>query len=407
MPTFVYTARSLDGRNVQGELSAPSRRDAMSLLAQRSLFPIEMADQQASPSLSERLGSWRKGKVRTEHLASGLSQLADLLQNGVPLLAALKLLSEQTPDATLREVFASLHAAVSEGVSLDVAVSRHPRVFSELTVSMIRAGAEGAFLEEALTRVAGFLELEEELKGRVKGAMAYPLFLAAMGMVVTLVLVVFFVPKFEGLFQRLERQGSGLPAATVILLGISHFLLSYGVLLPLVLVPMFMGVMRWVRSERGREILDRVKLRLPLAGKIFHDTAISRFCRVLGTLLRNGVPILKALQISSGSVGNRLLAQAILNSAENISSGQTLSAPLASCGLIPPATMAMIRIAEESNNLDTVLVGIADTIDRRVEKQLTMMVRFVEPIMLVLIGVAIMFVLVALLLPVFEMSTSV
>jgi general secretion pathway protein F/type IV pilus assembly protein PilC len=228
-----------------------------------------------------------------------------------------------------------------------------------------------------------------------------------MGMVVTLVLVVFFVPKFEGLFQRLERQGNGLPAATVILLAASHFLLSYGWLVLIGIVPAIMGILRWLSSDRGRTLMDRVKLRLPLAGKIFHETAVSRFCRVLGTLLRNGVPILKALQISSGSVGNRLLARAILDSAENISAGQTLSAPLAQCGLIPPATMAMIRIAEESNNLDTVLVGIADTIDRRIEKQLTMMVRFVEPIMLVLIGVAIMFVLVALLLPVFEMSTSV
>jgi type II secretory pathway component PulF len=407
MPTFVYTARSLDGRSVEGELNAPSRRDAMSMLAQKSLFPLRMEDQKARPSWQDQLAGWRSGRVKTEHLSNGLSQLADLLQNGVPLLSALKLLSEQTPDATLRDVFASLHAAVSEGVALDVAVSRHPKVFSDLTVSMIRAGSEGAFLEEALTRVAGFLELEEELKGRVKGAMAYPLFLAFMGMVVTLVLVVFFVPKFEGLFQRLERQGNGLPAATVILLAASHFLLSYGWLVLIGIVPAIMGILRWLSSDRGRTLMDRVKLRLPLAGKIFHETAVSRFCRVLGTLLRNGVPILKALQISSGSVGNRLLARAILDSAEHISAGQTLSAPLAQCGLIPPATMAMIRIAEESNNLDTVLVGIADTIDRRIEKQLTMMVRFVEPIMLVLIGVAIMFVLVALLLPVFEMSTSV
>jgi len=228
MPTFVYTARSLDGRSVEGELNAPSRRDAMSLLAQKSLFPLRMEDQKARGSWRDQLAGWRSGRVKTEHLSNGLSQLADLLQNGVPLLSALKLLSEQTPDATLRDVFASLHAAVSEGVALDVAVARHPKVFSELTVSMIRAGAEGAFLEEALTRVAGFLELEEELKGRVKGAMAYPLFLAFMGLVVTLVLVVFFVPKFEGLFQRLERQGNGLPAATVILLAASHFLLSYG-----------------------------------------------------------------------------------------------------------------------------------------------------------------------------------
>jgi general secretion pathway protein F/type IV pilus assembly protein PilC len=300
-----------------------------------------------------------------------------------------------------------VHDHVAEGESLDQAVARYPKVFSTLTVSMIRAGSEGAFLEEALLRIATFLELQEELKSRVKGAMVYPVILMTVGTVVTLALVVFFVPKFESLFQRLESRGAGLPAATEILLASSHFLMAYGLLVLLASLPLVLGLVKLLKSPQGQSWLDRVKLRLPLAGRIFHDTAVSRFCRVLGTLLRNGVPILKALQISSGSVGNQVLAQAILNSAENISAGQTLSAPLAACGLIPASTMAMIRIAEESNSLDTVLVGIADSIDKRIEKQLNLMVRFIEPVMLVTIGVAILFVMVALLLPIIEASTTI
>jgi general secretion pathway protein F/type IV pilus assembly protein PilC len=336
-----------------------------------------------------------------------LTQLSDLLQNGVPLLSALGLLAEQSPHPALQQVMSEVRDQVADGQSLEEAIAQHPKIFSDLTVSMIRAGSEGAFLEEALNRVAGFLELQEELKGQVKGAMAYPTFLMIGGIIVTLSLIVFFVPKFEGLFQRLEQQGNGLPIATELLLVMSEVLVRYGIVVLAVCGGIAMAIRHALKTERGIYFVDRWKLRIPIAGKIFHDSAVSRFCRVLGTLLRNGVPILKSLRISSGSVGNRLLAEAILDSAENISSGQTLSAPLSQCGLIPPSTMAMIRVAEESNTLDTVLINIADGIDKRVERQLTLMVRFVEPVMLVIIGGAILFVLVALLLPVFDMSTAI
>jgi general secretion pathway protein F/type IV pilus assembly protein PilC len=345
--------------------------------------------------------------VRTEQVANCLLQLSDLLQNGVPLLGALDLLAKESPSPALCEVMADIRDQVAEGATLEDAVARHPRIFADLTVSMIRAGSEGAFLEEALTRISRFLELQEELKSKVKGAMAYPTFLMIGGIAVTMLLIIFFVPKFESLFDRLERQGTGLPLATILLLGISDFLIKYGLLVLIGVAAAAYGVRRLLHSPQGRRFSDRWKLRLPIAGKIFHNSAISRFCRVLGTLLHNGVPILKALDISSGSVGNQLLSEAIRNSAENISSGQTLSAPLADCGLIPPSTMAMIRVAEESNSLDTVLVNIADGIDKQVERQLTMMVRFVEPVMLVIIGIAILFVLVALLLPVFDMSAAI
>jgi general secretion pathway protein F/type IV pilus assembly protein PilC len=404
MPTFAYTARTLEGRDVRGELTAASRRDALSLLSQRSLFPLQLTDQQTKPVSVQQIA---RRRVKTEHIATALSQLSDLLTNGVPLLESLRLLADQSPNPALRDVMQQVHNHVAEGEALDQAVARYPKVFSPLTVSMIRAGSEGAFLEEALTRVSKFLELQEELKGRVVGAMIYPLILMVVGSIVTVGLIVFMVPKFEGLFNRLEAQGSGLPLATEILLTLSHFLIAYGWLILLALIPAVWGIVKLLQSPGGQAWMDRVKLKLPLAGRIFHDTAVSRFCRVLGTLLRNGVPILKALRISSGSVGNQLLAQAILSSADNISAGQTLSQPLAECGLIPPSTMAMIRIAEESNSLDTVLVSVADSIDQRIEKQLTLMVRFVEPVMLVTIGIAILFVMVALLLPIIEASTTI
>jgi general secretion pathway protein F/type IV pilus assembly protein PilC len=406
MPEFAFTARNLAGEDVHGSIPAGSKREALRVLSQRSLFPLKVEDVSARKGASSfHLPFGRR--VKAELLASNLTQLADLLENGVPLLTSLKILADQCAHPVLSEVFTEVHDQVAEGMSLDVALSRHPRVFSELTISMVRAGSEGAFLEDALKRVATFLELQEELKGRVVGAMAYPAFLAVAGVVVTLVLVVFFVPKFDELFARLERQGTGLPIATIVLLAVSDFLIAYGWLVAAGLVALVALARKSLTTERGKLLADRWKLKLPVAGPIFHNTAVSRFCRVLGTLLRNGVPILKALEISSASAGNRILAQAIVKSAENISSGETLSKPLAECGLIPRPIMAMISVAEESNNLDHVLVNIANRIDSKVERQLTVMVRLVEPVMLVMIGGMVLFVLVALLLPVFDMSSAI
>ncbi len=271
---------------------------------------------------------------------------------------------------------------------------------------MVHAGMEGAFLEDALRRTASFLDLQEDLKSRLVGAMIYPAFLAGVGTVVTVALVVFFVPKFSTLFAMLERSGQGLPAATSLLLAISNAMRSYGLVIVGGLGGIGYGIRRALGTSRGVALVDRWKLKLPLFGKIFLGYAVSRFCRVLGTLLTNGVPLLKALKISSESTGSMVLAQAIRQSAENVSSGETLSRPLAGCGLIPRPVMAMITVAEQSNSLDHVLVDIAETIDRQNSRQIDTMLRLIEPLMLLVMGGLIMFVIAALLLPVFDMSAA-
>ena len=402
MPDFSYKARRETGEDVLGSVVAASKRDAVRLLTEQSLYPLEVIDTQPAKRAIRH-----NKKVKTRDLASTLVQLADLLQSGVPLLRSLKVLADQASNSTLESVLSEVHDLVAEGTPLDEALVRYPRVFDELTISMVRAGSEGGFLEDALKRTADFLEAQDELKSRVMGAMTYPAILAGAGTTVTVVLLVFFVPKFAELFARLEEQG-GLPTATVWLLWISDTLGSPWVLL---IVAACIGLGAWIRifasTTRGRLKIDGWKLKIPLIGQIFLGFSLSRFCRVLGTLLRNGVPLIRSLQISSESAGNRVLGQAVLHSAENISSGETLSAPLAQCGLIPRPVMAMISVAEESNNLDNVLINIADGIDRRMNRQLDLMVRLVEPLMLLLMGLIILFVMVALLLPVFEMSANV
>ncbi len=400
MPEFAYTARTLAGEDVAGTISAATKRESLTLLADQALFPLRV--ESAEPAKPR----WQiKKRVTPQVLATTLTQLADLLQNGVPLMGALEILADQATHPGLAEVLADVRDQVAEGASLEDALAAYPDVFNELAISMVRAGAEGAFLEDALKRTADFMELQEELKSRFVGAMFYPAFLAVVGFTVTVVLIVVFVPKFAELFTMLERTGRGLPLITVVLLGLSDILGKYG----LVLAAVGAGLIYWLRrfsaTERGRLIFDRVKLKAPLAGKVFLGYAVSRFCRILGTLLRNGVPILRALEISSESTGNRVLGRAILESAENISAGETLSKPLAECGVIPRSVMAMIAVAEEANTLDDVLVNIADGIDRKLGRQLDMLVRMIEPMMLLVMGVVIMFVLIGLLLPIFEMST--
>ena len=388
-----------------GSITAGNKREALSALADRALFPIQVdSTEKAKSPWKINLGG--AGRIKAEVLASTLTQLSDLLENGVPILESLRLLSEQCAHPRMQEVLTEIHDQVVEGKPLDEAFGLHPNVFGELTVSMVRAGSEGAFLEDALKRTADFLELQEELKSRVKGAMAYPAFLAVAGFVVTVVLIVFFVPKFAELFEQLEKQGA-LPTPTVALLAISDFLGSLG---GIFLGGALVGGGFWARkalaTPQGRLFADRWKLKLPVAGSIFLGSAVSRFCRVLGTLLRNGVPLLRALEISQDSTGNLVLAEAIRASAENISSGDTLSRPLGECGLIPKPVMAMIKIAEESNNLENVLINVADGIDRKISRQIDIMVRLVEPAMLMVMGTVILFVLVALLLPVFDMSST-
>jgi type II secretory pathway component PulF len=405
MPDYAYTAKSTAGEKLAGTISAASRSEALQRLKAKSLFPLSVMDvdagtpQWANISLPVR--------VKKEQIADYCSQLADLLTGGVSMLEALKILSEATDNPRLKEASNRIQTAVSEGSTLDEAMAKERSIFSELTLSMIRAGQEGAFLEEALQRTSVFLRKQDEMRSKIVGALTYPIILGSVGTIIVTVMIIFLVPKFQPFFDRLEQNGAGLPAVTILLLTASHVLKHYGLLVAGILVAIGFGISRLLQTDFGRRWLDQTKLKLPLLGSIFHDAAVSRACRVLGTLLRNGVPLLKSLKISSASTGNSLLEEAMVKSADNITAGDSLSKPLAASGLIPPQVMAMIRVAEESNTLDEVLVKIAERMDHRIERKLEVLVRMIEPMMLIVIGCMVMFVIVGVLLPVFDLNSSV
>mgnify|MGYP002623344637 CR=1 FL=1 len=295
---------------------------------------------------------------------------------------------------------------MEEGSSLSAAMAAHPRAFGEMAINMVAAGAEGGFLEDALDRVAKFTEDAEDLKSRTIGALAYPAFLATVGTLVVLGLVIFFVPRFEEMFGRLRERGE-LPVLTDWLLWFSATMQRYGLFLVGGLAVGFFVLRGRLATDSGRRMLDLAKLRFPLVGPIYQSLAVARFCRVLGTLLHNGVPILKSLEISRQAAGNSVLSGAIADASENISAGESLAQPLGASGYFPATVIEMIAVAEESNTLDTVLVEVADSLERRTARKLDLTVRLIEPIMLLILAGMVLLVVIALLLPVIKMSSTI
>ncbi|MBO52942.1 MAG: pilus assembly protein PilC [Planctomycetaceae bacterium] len=407
MPEFQYTARELTGREVAGVLTAATQAEAASSLTGRSLFPLSIA--LAEEEVQQQKYAGRKVKVRL--LATFFSQLADLLRSGVPLLRSLDLLDRQTKVGSLKLVLADVRDRVADGTPLATALGQHPRVFNDLIVSMVRAGEEGGFLEDVLKRIATFTDHQEDLKGRVMGAIAYPAFLVVTGFTVVTIMIVWFVPKFEPIFDRLSKQGE-LPWATTTLLGISGFLqaplfegsvVQMWMLMLVALVGAIFGGSMWTRTETGRWLTDGLRLKVG----VIRSLSTARFCRILGTLLHNGVPILNSLRIAKDASGNQVLAQAINTAADAVQDGKSLAGPLGTSGEFSDEIIEMIAVGEESNNLEQVLIDISENLERRTYRQLELGVRFLEPVMLMMIAGVILFVVAALLLPVFQSSGTI
>lgn len=390
----------MSGQEVKGLLTAGTETEVVSTLSSRELFPlrIELAE---SAKSDDRL---RGRRVKARDLATFYAQLSDLLRSGVPLLRSLELLQRQSRNKVLKVVLQEVRDEVSNGTRLAEALRQHSNVFSELAVSMVRAGEEGSFLEDVLRRIADFTEHQEDLKGRVVGATVYPMFLIVVGGAVLTVMMVWFVPKFEPVFSRLETRGE-LPWATTAVVAISDTLANYGLVVAGLLATAAFFAAQYFNTDEGRMTLDRGKLSVPGAGKIYRSLAIARFCRILGTLLNNGVPILNSLRISKDATGNKVLSNAINEASEFISAGKSLAEPLRASGEFPEEAVEIIAVAEEANNLEKVLVDIAESMERRTYRYLELFVRLLEPAMLLVMAMLILFVMLGLLLPVLQSSS--
>jgi general secretion pathway protein F len=404
MPDFTYTALASTGVKSTGTVTAGTEREAAAQLDAKGLFPISVTLAAGGGEGKFALFSGVSGR----QLATMYGQLADLLQAGVPLLRSLELLERATANKRLQSVMRDVRMNVAEGTGLAQAMAKHPRVFDDLVVSMVKAGQEGGFLEDVLTRTAAFVEHQEDMKGKVVGAMAYPAFLLAAGTVVLFVLITVFVPKFEPVFEGLKKKDR-MPTITEWLLAVSHVLTDPLWLTVIVagVIGVFVGYTVWARTEQGRWIMDNVRLRIPIAGGLFRGLALARFTRILGTMLANGIPILRALGIAKDSAGNRVIVKAIEQSAENITAGQKLADPLRRNKHFPTDVVEMIAIAEESNNLEKVLLKVSDSLERRTTRTLELVVKLIEPLMLFVMASIVLVVVLGLLLPIFRMGETV
>lgn len=400
MPDFAYIARDAKGQRVTGTISAANQRDVLAQLSSRALFPMHV-DTSGIKQAAVRAGK----RVKPQLMATFYGQLAGLLRSGVPLMRSLDVLRKQASNPALSEVLGQVYSMVEDGTAMGDAMARYPNTFSEMGINMVRAGSEGGFLEDALDRVAQFTEQQADIKARTMGAMIYPIVLSVIGGVVVVALLIFVVPKFKDLFAQLRTRGE-LPGVTEFLLSVSELLTRYWYIPTVVIAGLYWWISSWLATENGRVFRDRWSIRLPGAGKILLNLSVARFCRVLGTLLKNGVPILKSLDISADAAGNRILSGAIHKATENISAGQSLAKPLAASGHFPMTITEMIAVAEESNSLDTVLVEIADGLEKQTWRQLDLFVKLLEPLMLVLLSGVILVVVIALLLPVMKISAG-
>ena len=399
MPDFAYVARDMSGKKVNGTISANTEREAASQLGAKNLFPIEVV---ASKGAMKQ----KFGRVKGTLMAGFYSQLANLLRSGVPMLRSITVLTQQSNNKTLKAVLGELKSRVEEGESLGEAMTRYPKVFNNIAVNMVRAGAEGGFLEDSLERVGGFIEQQEELKGKTVGALAYPMFILTVGIIVVSILLVFFVPNFEPMFSKMRAKGK-LPMATDLLLVFSAFLQSYWWVAAGIMGTVGTLVYIFLQTETGKVRFDYLKIKTPMIGQVFLQLAVARFTRVLGTLLENGVPLLKSLEISRHAAGNSILATSIEEASEEVQAGESLAKTLGTCGHFPPTVIEMISVAEEANTLDKVLVQVSDNLEKSTFRRLEIVVRLLEPIMLLLLAGVVMFVVIALMVPILTQSQAV
>lgn len=393
MPTFEYTALSSGGQRVSGEIAGANEQAVLSELEARRLVPVSIREKVAR-GLRVRRG------VSVRALANAYQQLADMLHAGVPMLRALRLLGSRKSQPMLSRVFREMADAVAEGEDLGDAMARRPDVFRQVQVAMVRAGEKGGFLDAAVARLGQFLLAQAELRSKVIGSLVYPCALVVFGVAVLGFIFGVFVPMFRPIFNRLPN----VPLVTQVVFAASDAVGRYGLVTLAVVAVLVVGGMWAARRPDVRRVIARVKTHGPIFGPLVRALATARFCRMLGTMLANGVPMLSAMSTAREAAGNLLLEEAVEEAIEGVRAGEALAPPLRESGLFADDVIEMIAVGEEAGNVAEVLVTVAETIEKRIDRLLSTVVRLIEPLLLVVIAVVVLIVAVGLILPLTQLS---
>ncbi len=405
MPSYEYRARTRGGKLTTGKIQAENERSVAGKLQAMGYFPIAVSE---SVTVQQEPGAARRSKstrIRSRDIALFTRQLSDLLTSGLPLLRALNTLLKQSESAGLHRVTEDLRNVVQGGGSLADAVAKHPRLFRPIYVGMVKAGEAGGILEATLARLAEFQERDADLRARMRAAMAYPIFMACIGVATIIFLLVVVIPRFLEVMEEFDQT---LPLPTLMLQQLSNFLSGFGgLVIAGILFIIILGVMRIGKTVEGSHAIDRLKLRLPGAGNIVRRAAIARFARTLGTLTGSGVPILSALEMASGVVGNHVFVVELERAQKGVREGGTLAGQLGRGNEFPPAVVDMVAVGEEAGNIDAALVRVADTYDRDVENSIRTAMSLMEPAMILVMGVVVGFIVAAMILPIFQLSAGI
>lgn len=400
---FKYKAKKLSGEVVEGTLDAESRKLVINQLQKMQVFPISIEEVGGGKGLQKEI-NWKsiRGVSRAD-VTTFSRQLSDLLRSGLPLVRCLQVIRQQTFNASMVDIIRTLENDVSGGMHFSDSMQKHPKVFGNLYSSMVRAGEAGGMLDEVMERLAQFLENEQETRSKIISSMTYPAFMVLVCIAVIAILFIFVVPNFQSMFEEMEVE---LPISTQILMGFTAIVQTWW---PIVLVGAGVGIfmlVQYLRTEQGKRQFDYVKLQIPLFGDLIRKREIAKFGRTLGTLLANGVAILKALDITQQVISNQVLKEDIKGFSESIKEGERLSTRMAQSDLFPPIAINMVAVGEETGSLETTLERVADAFENETERVIKAITTIIEPVMIVFMAVVVGFVVFAMIMPIFSLSQS-
>lgn len=407
MPIFEYKAIDGDNKVKKGIIDADTPRDARMKLKKDRLFVTDIKESRGKKHGGIRIkgvtGVESPNKARTEQVAAVTRQMASLLQAGIPLAEALRMIIEQAPDKKIESCFRDIREKVTQGMPFGDAVMQHPGYFTELYSNMVKAGESSGALDKVLVRLAGFLQTQTRLKNKVGAALIYPMVMSVVGVIVVAILMTFVVPRVT---QLIKGRGQDLPLPTYILINMSEFLVNYWLLVLVGLLGLVICFQLFVNSEKGRLAFDSFKLKLPVFGDLMRKQAMARFSITLATLLRSGVPALQALQVTKAVLDNKVLQNALQTVHDRVLEGTDIATPMKSSGAFPPTISYMVGVGEQAGNLEEMLERIAGTYDEEVDLATQKLTSVIEPIIIVLLAAIVAGIVVAIVMPLLQLQRA-
>jgi len=399
---FRYTAKDKAGRSVIGTLECPDQKALIGLLQKKELVIISIRQEKPKSEFSFKGGFGKK--IKLSELVLFSRQLATMIDSGIPLVQGLEILTEQIEHPGFKVIIAEVKKDVSTGLGFNEALAKHPNAFNPLFVNMVRAGESSGTLADIMDRLALYLEKTDSLRRKVKSALAYPVIVSIMAVLITLVMMLKVVPVFKSMFADF---GGKLPLPTLILITISDFLIQYFFIWAGLLIGGIFLLIKFMRTETGTLLLDRFKLNMPVFGSIFKKMAVSKFSRTLSTLVKSGVPILSALEIVAKTAGNKIIETAVNKVRESIREGESITEPLVRSKVFPPLVVRMISVGEQTGELEKMLTKIADFYDDQVDATISGITSLIEPLIIAFLGVVIGSIVICMFLPIFKLASLV